>query len=105
MDDSITVEILKDIRKELQTTRETLHADLRDTRDELRAELRETREQLTDRIERLERKQTESDIRISTELVGVASAVFQVRDLLRETVRTQLHDHERRITALEKKSG
>ena len=94
MDDSITVEVLKEIRNELRTTRETLHADLR-----------ETREELADRIERLEVRQTESDMRISTEIIGVASAIFQVRDLLRDTVRTQLHDHERRITALEKKNG
>lgn len=90
MDDSITLEVLKDIREELRTTRETLHADLRDT---------------TDRLDRLERRQTESEIRISTEIVNVASAIFEVRDLLRDTVSTQLHDHERRITALEKKKA
>lgn len=108
MDDSITVEILKDIRKELQTTRDTLHQDLSDLCKEVndvrqygletRDELRQTREQLV-------RRQTESEIRISSEIVAVASAVGEVRDLLRDAVRNQLHDHERRITALEKKSG
>ena len=93
MDDSITVEILKDIRKELQTTR-----DVRQYGLEVRDELRQTREQLV-------RRQTESEIRISSEIVAVASAVGEVRDLLRDAVRNQLHDHERRITELEKKRG
>ena len=101
MDDSITLEVLKDIREELRVTRETLSGGLDGVREELHA----AREQLTDRIERVERRQTESEIRIATEIVGVASAISQVRDLLRDTLRTQLHDHERRITALEKKNG
>jgi hypothetical protein len=105
MDDNITVEILKEIRKELQTTRDTLHQDLSDLRQVLSQQVRETRDELRETREQLVRRQTESEIRVSTEIVGVASAVGQVRDLLHDAVRTQLHDHERRIIALEKKKG
>ena len=108
MDDSITVEILKDIRREIQTTRETLHEDLsvvhqrlsdveqysRETRDELR----ETREQLI-------RRGVETEIRLSTEIVAHGALMSQIRDALRAGVQSKLADHERRITELEKKNG
>jgi uncharacterized coiled-coil DUF342 family protein len=106
MDDSITVEILKDIRKELQTTRDTIHQDLSELRQEVgevRQHGRETRDELRETREQLIRRQTETEIRLSTEIVAVASMMGQVRDLLRAGVRTELNDHERRITALEKK--
>jgi hypothetical protein len=60
-------------------------------------------EELSSRVERLERRQVEAEIRISTELVGVAGAVREVRDLLREdlALRRRVDDHEARIRALE----
>jgi hypothetical protein len=42
------------------------------------AEQRATNE----RLERLERRQTETEIRLATELVAVAKAIGEVRDLL-----------------------
>lgn len=58
---------------------------------------------LSTRVERLERRQVESEIRISTELVGVAGAVREVRDLLKDdlALRRRVDDHEARIRALE----
>ncbi len=49
----------------------------------------------------------QTEIRLATELVGVANAVLQVRDLLREdrVARVRVEDHERRIAALETKVG
>ena len=106
MDDSITVEILKDIRKELQTTRETLHQDIGELRQEV-SELaqygRETRDELRETRQQLIRRQADTEIRLSTEIVALGSVMGQIRDALRAGVRTELDDHERRITALEKK--
>lgn len=83
----ITIEVLKDIRKEI-------HTGLADVRAELKQGLAE-----------VQRRQTETEVRLATELIGVASAVLQVRDLLRDdrAARTEVQDHERRIAALEKK--
>ena len=108
MDDSITVEILKDIRKELQTTRETLHQDINELRHEV-SELaqygRETRDELRETREQLVRRGTESEIRLSTEIVAHNAVMAQIRDALRAGVQTKLNDHERRISELEKKRG
>jgi hypothetical protein len=83
----LTIEILKDIREEGRKTNTRL-----DTTNE--------------RLERLERRQTESEIRLATELVGVAGAVREVRDLLRDdlSVRARVEDHERRLSAVERRT-
>jgi hypothetical protein len=56
------------------------------------------------RVERVERRQRESEVRLATEIVAVAQAVIEVRDLLRDRldVRERVDDHERRIAALER---
>ena len=108
MDDSITVEILKDIRKELQTLRDTSHQDMTDLRQELsevRQYSRETRDELRATREQLIRRGAESEIRLSTEIVAHGAIMAQIRDSLRAGVQTKLSDHERRIAALEKKRG
>jgi hypothetical protein len=70
---------------------------------QIRDELRKTNE----RLDRLERRQTEDAVRVATELVAVAHAVGEVRDLLKErrAEREKIDDHERRISALEKRSA
>jgi len=75
--------------------------EMKATREELRGELHETNE----RLERLERRQTEDAVRVATELVSVAHAVGQVRDLLRDqrVDRGRLDDFEHRISTLEKR--
>jgi hypothetical protein len=47
---------------------------------------------------------TETEIRLSMELVAIATAVREVRDELREDrrLRARVDDHERRIGVLEK---
>lgn len=77
---------------------------------QIRDELRKTNDRLdstNERLERLERRQTEDAVRVATELVAVATAVGEVRDLLRDqrVDRKTLADHERRIAALEKRSA
>jgi predicted RNase H-like nuclease len=60
-----------------------------------------------ERFGRLERRQTETEVRLSTELVAVVGAVREVRDLLREdhALRDRVDDHERRIAAVETRVG
>jgi len=101
--DDVTVEILKEIRDESRATRE----ELRTTREELTDELRTTREELSDRLGRLERRQGESETRLASEVVAVAGAVIDVRDLLRKRLdeRERIEDLDRRVQALERKAG
>jgi hypothetical protein len=73
---------------------------------EIRDQLKGTNERLdgvTARLDAVEKRQNESETRLATELVGVARAVIEVRDLLRDRLdlRDRLEDHERRIAALE----
>jgi hypothetical protein len=88
----LTVRILEQIRDQVAKTNERL--------DDLRTDL-------TDRIDRLERRQTEDSIRLGTAVVGLAEAIGQVRDLLRDRLddRAAIVNHEARITALERRAG
>ncbi len=84
----LTIEILKAIRDEGRMTNEALRTT-------------------NERLERLERRQSETEIRLATELVSVVGAVREVRDLLREDrgLRQVVDDHERRIAAVEQRTG
>jgi lipase chaperone LimK len=84
----LTIEILMGIREETHRTNEQLA--------EVRTELGELRN-----------RQTATEVRLATELVGVAGAVREVRDLLREdrALRGKVEDHERRIAAIEARTG
>jgi hypothetical protein len=106
----LTIELLKSIRDEVRET--NVRVDR--LRDELTGELRSTnarldalREETGARFERLEHRQVETEVRLATELVAVAGAVREVRDLLREdrAVRQKVEDHERRIAAIEARIG
>jgi hypothetical protein len=78
---SLTLEVLKEIRDEVRKTNE--------------------------RLERLERRQNETEVRLATELVAVSHAVLEVRDLLTTNlnVRAKVDEHEQRIAELERKVG
>jgi hypothetical protein len=98
----LTIEILQGIRDEIRGTNARVDA----LRDELCGEIRGTNGRLDDtntRLDRLERRQVEVETRVSTEIVAVAVAVREVRDLLREerALASQVDDHERRIRAIE----
>lgn len=85
---NLTVEVLIQIRDELKTTREQLSARIDETNS---------------RLDRVERRQTESEVRLATELVNVVSAVNQLKELIvadRE-LRQRVDEHDRRIAALE----
>ena len=106
----LTIEILKGIREETHKTNERLDKT-NDRLDELRVDLRsgldDLRTDLVDRIERVERRQTETEMRLASELVAVGGAVREVRDLLREdrALRDRVDDHERRLAAVERRTG
>jgi len=77
---------------------------------EIRDGIRQTNERLgrvEGRVEALERRQSESEVRLATELIAVTKAVGEVRDLLRDNLLVQhrVEDHERRILALERQAG
>lgn len=95
---------------------------LREIRDEIRERVGETNEHLTTQTERLDRIDGRIDridgridgladamrqghLRLATEVVAVAQAVGEVRDLLAERLddRGRLDDHERRLRHLEQK--
>jgi hypothetical protein len=106
----LTIVILREIREEIVQTR----VEIVQTRTELSARIDETNARLggrvdetNTRLDRLERRQANSEIRIATELVAVAEAVREVRDELRQdrVLRTRVDDHERRITTLESHRG
>jgi hypothetical protein len=73
-------------------------------RDEMRNVSGEQRS-TNQRLDRLERRQSEDATRLATELSAVAQTIVQVRDLLREQRddRGRLDNHEQRIKAVEKK--
>ncbi len=94
----LTISILKGIRDDLAA----LRAEAVKTNERLDT-TNERLDTTNERLERVEHRQTESEIRLATELVAVAQAVNQVRDLLKAGMEVQktVNDHERRISALE----
>jgi hypothetical protein len=102
----LTIEILRDIRDEAHQTNQRID-QTNERLDRTNERLDELRADLVDRIERVERRQTETEIRLASELVAVGGAVREVRDLLREdrALRDRVDDHERRLSAVEKRTG
>jgi hypothetical protein len=73
---------------------------------EIRDAARATNERLdrtVERLDRLERRQVDAEIRISSELVAITGALRSFHDdfLAERPSRTILADHERRLRALE----
>jgi response regulator RpfG family c-di-GMP phosphodiesterase len=89
-----TVEILKSVRDEVHSTNERLEG-LVDEVQGLRADTVQRFDETNDRLGRLERRQTEAEVRVSTELVAVVGAVREVRDVLRadHVLRDRVDDH------------
>jgi hypothetical protein len=66
-------------------------------------EIRDEARKTNTRLERLERRQVEAEVRISTEIVAVAGAIREMKDafLADRRLVDQVSDHERRIQTLE----
>lgn len=92
----LTVKILSEIRDELRGTRKELVARI----DHTNATLEETNR----KVDLLARRQTETEVRLATEIVALAGAVDRTNQLLRERLddRDRLDDIDRRVTALER---
>jgi hypothetical protein len=95
----LTIEILKGIREELRGT----NARIDGTNERLDRGIDESNQ----RFGHLERTQTETEVRLATELAAVTGAVHEVRDLLREDrqLKQRVDDHERRLAAVEARVG
>jgi len=92
----LTTQVLIEIRDEARKT----NAEVA----QVRAEVAQTNSHL----ERLERRQTESEIRISIEIVTVAGAIDRLTEALLDPKRfggvtARLDDHERRLETLERR--
>jgi hypothetical protein len=92
----ITIEILKSIRDEL-------HEGLAGVRHDLLEGLAG----VTGRMDRVERRQTEAELRIASELVAISGVVREMRDAYREerALSHRVDDHERRLSEMEKRVG
>jgi FtsZ-binding cell division protein ZapB len=106
----LTIEILQGIREEIQTTNKQLdefRTEVRSELGQLRDQQAATEERLATELGQVRDRQTSTEVRLATELVGVAGAVREVRDLLREdrALRGRVDDHERRISAIEGRTG
>jgi hypothetical protein len=92
----LTVRILSEIRDEIRGTRADLSAKI----DQTNARLEETNQ----KVDLLARRQTETEVRLATEIVALAGAVDRTNKLLRERLddRDRIDDIDRRVTALER---
>jgi chromosome segregation ATPase len=77
---------------------------LREIRDELKG-TNARLDRVEQRVEALEHRQAESEVRLASELVAVGKAIGEVRDLLRDRLdlRDRVEEHERRIVSLERR--
>jgi uncharacterized coiled-coil DUF342 family protein len=106
--EDLTTRVLIEIRDEARKTNQ----EVRHLGEEVRhlgEEMRNTNERLdgtNSRLDRLERRQVDAEIRISTEIVAVAGAIREMKDAFLEDRRlqAQVGDHERRIQALENRN-
>jgi chromosome segregation ATPase len=106
--EDITTQVLIEIRDEMRMTRgEIRNTNQRlDTTIERVDAISERLDGTNARLDRLERRQVESEVRITTELIAVAGAIREMKDVFLEDRRlaAQVGDHERRIQALENRN-
>ncbi len=94
-----TLEVLKQIRDAVSETNHRV--------SETNQRLDQTREELSGRLDRVEKRQTETEIRLATELTAVVGAVHSLRDaiLADRDLRRTVDDHEQRLRAVERRTG
>jgi hypothetical protein len=108
----LTLEVLESIHTEIRGVREEGRAangrlDVVTARiDGVAARLDGVTERLDEvvvRADRLERRQVETEVRLAAEIVGVAGAVRELRDLFKDdlSVRRDVREHKDRVVALE----
>jgi hypothetical protein len=110
----VTIEILEAIRDECRKTNDCLgtvvdHVDTLvhhvETLGDRADILGDSLDTLVEQIDRLEARQADTEARLTTEIIGVAGAIREVRDLLRDdrALRQRVDDHERRLAAIERR--
>jgi len=97
--EDLTIEVLKQIRDNITD----LRGELRGGIAELRGEVAAT----NTRLDAMEARSTQVELRLATEVIAVAQAVDRVRVALKERLddHARVDDHERRIAQLERKSA
>ncbi len=100
----MTVKILEQIRDEIRGTNQRVDQ----LRTELSARIDDTNtrlDHLDDKVDLLARRQTETEVRLATEIVALAGVVREVKDVLAKRLddRDRVDDHEQRIQALERR--
>ena len=97
--EDLVLEVLKDIRSEIRSTKVELGARIDATNQRLDG----VKTELGAHLDVLERRQTETEVRLATELVAVATAVRDVKDLLaaRLDLSDKVQDLDRRVSVLE----
>ena len=96
----ITTQVLVEIRDEIRRTNQRLDTTI------LRVDaINERLDGTNTRLDRLERRQVDAEVRITTELVAVVGAIREMRDAFLEDrgLTVQVNDHERRIQTLERR--
>ncbi len=94
VEDEPTLLVLRQIHQEIQRTNSRLESLEKGTNSRLESLEKGTSSRLqetNDRLETIAWRQTESQMRLATELAAVAKAVGDVKDLLKE----RFEDHER----------
>jgi DNA-binding XRE family transcriptional regulator len=86
----LMIKVLQQIRDEIKATR----SDLSERIDETNT-----------RLEKVERRQVDMELRLATELVAVSTAIGDLKKVILEDrkLRAQVSDHEQRLRSLEKK--
>ena len=92
-----TIEILSAIRDEIKQTNQRL--------DQTNQRLEQNNQRLEQRLDSLYDRQTQTEVRLATEIIAVAKGVGELRDLLAEDLdlRRQVIDHDIRIMRLEQR--
>ncbi len=95
----LTIQILQEIRGEIRQLRDDMNERIGETNSRL--------DSTNEHLESLGRRQTETEVRLATEIIAVAQAVKDVKDLLHENidVRPRVEDHERRLSLIEERLG
>lgn len=95
----LSTEVLIQIRDELHSNGE----EVKRTNEKLDR----MREELSMRIEHLEKRQIDSEVRLATELVAVAGGIKDLTRLVAEdrNLRNQVADLQARVGQLERKTG
>src|SRR4051812_40277248 len=104
--DSEVIEVLKEIRDEAKQTNVRLES-LEGHVESLERRLGKGFDALAERIELVTRRQTDSELRLASEVLSLAGVTREVRDLLSSKLEDHhmVLQHESRLRAIEDRMG